>query len=334
MQIAVVIVNYNTRDLLRNALRSVFDAQLPANAELSVIVVDNASHDESAAMVTREFPQVTLLALPTNLGFTGGNNLALYALGLRISPPASASQLTPSPRPTPPEFVLLLNPDTEIAPNVLLEMSRQMERLPSAGMLGARLNYGDNSFQHGAFRFPSLTQVALDFFPLIGVPGAQRLRDSCINGRYSTVKWKNKSPFRVDFVLGAAMFVRTAAINDIGGLDDGYFMYREEMDWALRMQEAGWRVYALPAARVTHHEGQSSRQTRWESYERLWRSRFRFYSKHASRYPVGYRLVLRLLVRLGVTWRSYQARRRFAVGSATGTEIARELHAYATISRY
>jgi N-acetylglucosaminyl-diphospho-decaprenol L-rhamnosyltransferase len=334
MELAVVIVNYNTRDLLRNALRSLFNAQLPANGELTVLVVDNASHDESAAMVARDFPQVTLLASPTNLGFTGGNNLALYALGLRVSPPASASQLTTTPRPSPPNFVLLLNPDTEIADDALIVMLEQMERLPSAGICGAHLSYGDGSFQHGAFHFPSLTQVALDFFPLIGISGAQRLRDSRINGRYPAAKWQSQRPFAVDFVLGAAMFVRAAAINDIGGLDDGYFMYCEEMDWALRMQQAGWRVYALPTAHVTHHEGQSSRQLRWDSYERLWRSRFRFYTKHAQRYPLGYRLALRLLVRLGATWRSHQARQRFAIGSATGTEIARELEAYATISRY
>ncbi len=111
-------------------------------------------------------------------------------------------------------------------------------------------------------------------------------------------------------------------------------MYCEEMDWALRMQQAGWRVYALPTAHVTHYEGQSSRQVRWDAYEQLWRSRLRFYTKHAQRYPFGYRLVLRLLIRLGAAWRSYQARQRFASGSATGTEIARELEAYATITRY
>ena len=130
------------------------------------------------------------------------------------------------------------------------------------------------------------------------------------------------------------MFVRAAAINDVGGLDDNYFMYCEEMDWALRMQEAGWGVYAVPTAHVTHHEGQSSRQVRWTAYERLWRSRFLFFAKHPGRYPAPYRLVLRLLVRLGSAWRGRQARQRFAMGAATGQEIARELEAYAAINRF
>lgn len=333
MQIAVVIVNYNTRDLLQNALRSIFAAQQPRGCTLTVIVVDNASQDESAAMVARDFPQVTLLASPTNLGFTGGNNLALYALGLRVPPPLAALPMGIKPRTAPPTYLLLLNPDTEIAADTLLEMVKQMERLPVAGICGAHLRYGDGSFQHGAFRFPTLAQVALDFFPLVGIPGAQRLRDSRINGRYPASLWQGQDPFPVDFVLGAAMFVRAAAINDVGGFDEGYFMYCEEMDWAVRMHQAGWGVYALPTAYVTHHEAQSSRQRRWDSYERLWRSRFRFYAKHAGRYPFGYNHALQLLVRLGTAWRSYQARQRFARGLATGTEIARELEAYAAITR-
>ena len=334
IEIAVVIVNYNTRDLLRNALSSVFNAQRPPESTLSVIVVDNASHDDSAQMVARDFPDVTLFASPTNLGFTGGNNLALSHLQLRVSPPANAPQSASAPRSKPPDFVLLLNSDTEVAANALVEMVNAMQRLPSAGMCGANLRYGNGAFQHGAFHFPSLAQVALDFFPLVGVPGAHRLRDSRLNGRYAATLWQGQRPFPVDFVLGASMFVRAAAINDIGGLDDHYFMYCEEMDWALRMHAAGWGVYALPTAQVTHYEGQSSRQVRWDAYERLWRSRFRFYCKHAERYPVGYRLALRLLVRLGAAWRTRQARQRFANGLASGVEIGRELEAYATITHY
>jgi GT2 family glycosyltransferase len=333
MEIAVIIVSYNTRDLLHNALRSVYHSQQPDHCTLSVIVVDNASADGSAEMVAHEFPQATLIASPTNLGFTGGNNLALHTLGLNVPPP-DVSEIVSSPHSTPPTYVLLLNPDTEIAADALMQFANFMQRFPCAGMCGAHLHYGNGSFQHGAFRFPSLAQVVLDFFPLEGVPGAHHLRNSRINGRYAARLWQGIAPFEVDFVLGAAMFVRAAAINDTGGLDDGYFMYCEEIDWALRMHQAGWVIYALPTAHVTHYEGQSSRQRRWDSFERLWRSRFRFYAKHAQRYPRGYGVALRLLLRLGTAWRAFQARRRFAQGAATGTEIARELEAYATITRY
>ena len=334
MHIGIIIVSYNTRALLHNALRSLYAAQLPAGCALRVIVVDNASHDNSAAMVARDFPQAMLIASPTNLGFTGGNNLGLYLLGLKVNPPAAALPLALEAATVPPNYLFLLNPDTEIAPDALLHMIDFMQRTPRAGMCGAHLRYGDGTFQHGAFRFPTLAQSALDFFPLAGVKGAHRLHNSPINGRYAAAHWQGTNPFAVDFVLGAAMFVRAAVVNDIGGLDDAYFMYCEEMDWALRMQQAGWGIYALPTAHVTHYEGQSSRQVRWQAYEQLWRSRFRFYTKHAAHYPRGYRVWLRLLVRAGAWWRSRAARRRFARGAASGTEIARELEAYATITRY
>lgn len=334
MKIAVIVVSYNTRDLLHRALHSVYTAHRPTDSSLEVIVIDNASHDESADMVAHDFPAATLIASPTNLGFTGGNNLALTMLGLDVAIPTAATQFAPtSAASTPPTYVLLLNPDAEIAPDALLQFVSAMERAPRAAIFGAHLRYGDGTFQHGAFHFPSLAQVALDFFPLIGVPGAHRLRDSRLNGRYSRAQWQGTRPFPVDFVLGAAMFVRAAAINDIGGLDDNYFMYCEEMDWALRMQQAGWGVFALPTAHVTHHEGQSSRQTRWTAYERLWRSRYRFYAKHSARYPLGYSLVLRQVVRVGAAWQARRTRQQFAAGAITGVETARALEAYATISR-
>jgi hypothetical protein len=335
MQIAVIIVSYNTRALLHAALQSVYAAQLPTVSALSVIVVDNASSDGSAEMVAEHFPHATLIASPANLGFTGGNNLALHLLGLRVTPPAGARQSASVAPPllATPRYIFLLNPDTELAPDALLRMIHHMELSPRTAICGAHLHYGNGTFQHGAFAFPTLAQVALDFFPLVGLPGAQRVRASRLNGRYPAHLWRGPKAFPVDFVLGAAMCVRAAAVNDVGGLDDGYFMYCEEMDWALRMMRAGWKVYALPTAHVTHHEGQSSRQTRWASYEQLWRSRFRFYAKHSDRYPRVYRLLVRLLVRAGAMWRSHKARQRFGRGLTTGTEVAREVEAYAAITR-
>ena len=111
--------------------------------------------------------------------------------------------------------------------------------------------------------------------------------------------WEAGKPFAVDFVLGAALMVRGAAIDAVGGLDDEYWMYCEEMDWCLRLAEGGWQVYAVPAAVVIHYEGQSSRQVRWGAFVRLWRSRFRFYARHHARYGRGYVPILRLLVKVG-----------------------------------
>jgi GT2 family glycosyltransferase len=331
--LAVIIVSYNTRELLRRCLLSIERATPPTGMRVEILVVDNASHDGSAQMVATEFPNVQLLAAPVNLGFTGGNNLALYALGLRVQPPRGGRDLVAAPRTIPPRYLFLLNPDTELAADTLVEFTRAMQTTPLAAICGARLHYADGTFQHAAFRFPGLGQVALDLFPLVGVPGAHRLRDSRFNGRYPQSDWQGHAPFPVDFVLGAAMFVRTTALYEVGGLDEDYFMYCEEMDWCLRLHAAGWGVYAVPTAHVLHLEGQSSRQQRWDAFERLWQSRFRFYIKHAARYPVAFRLALRALVRLGAAWQAAQIRRRFAAGEVDGQSAARALQAYATLRR-
>lgn len=334
-ELAVVIVSYNTCDLLRRSLHSVYAAARPPECALRVVVVDNASRDQSAAMVAAEFPQARLFASPVNLGFTGGNNLALHSLGLRVPPPATGprsliSSLIAAPDSAPPHFVLLLNPDAELYHNALCELLAAMQRIPAAGALGAHLHYADGSFQHGAFRFPGLAQVALDLFPLTGVPGAHRLHNSRLNGRYPAAAWQGDAPFPVDFVLGAALLARAAAINDIGGLDDNYFMYCEEMDWCLRAGAKGWGVYAVPTAHVLHHAGQSSQQVRWDAFVRLWQSRFRFYHLH---YSPSFRWLLRRLVRLGTAWRIRHAQQRFARGTIDGIAVGQELAAYASLRR-
>ena len=231
------------------------------------------------------------------------------------------------------DYVLLLNPDAEVIDDALYTMAAFLHTQPHAAVCGARLQYADGRFQHGAFRFPTLAQVALDFFPPIGLPGAHRLLDSRLNGRYPMSRWEGETPFAVDFVLGAAMMVRGAAIRHIGGLDDGYWMYCEEMDWCLRLRDAGWKTYAVPTAQVIHHEGQSSRQARWRSYGQLWRSRFRFYAVHAAHYPPGYLAALRVLVRIGLAYRRRQAEAAFARGVISGVELADELSAYTAIGK-
>ena len=337
-RLAVVIVSYNTRELLRSCLRSVFASatRTADRLDVDVIVVDNASQDGSASMAAHDFPGARLVPLDDNLGFTGGNNLALTLLGFEISPPNLQSPIAQSSifnlqSPISPDYVLLLNPDAEVQDDGLWRMVAFMEETPDAGACGARLSYGDGGFQHGAFRFPGLFQIGLDLFPLTGLPGAHRLHNSRLNGRYPMVLWMGEQPFLADFVLGAAMLVRGEAIRQVGGLDDEFFMYCEEMDWAMRLHEAGWRVYALPAVHVIHHAGQSSQQVRWPAFVRLWRSRFRFFDKHRRRYPPGYPRLVRILVRNALALRARQARRRFARGLISGDALADELNAYAVV---
>ncbi len=332
---AVIVVNYNTSALLRGCLQSIAAAARYAGTDAAVWVVDNASSDDSVAMLAAEFPYVNVIALPRNIGFTGGNNMALAALGFSAPvPPDLLAHLRTNQRPTSqPDYVLLLNPDAELTVGALRQFERMMAHFPRAGICGAYLQYGDGRFQHGAFRFPNLAQVALDVFPPAGLPGANRLYDSGVNGRYPLARWEQFDPFPVDFVLGAAMFVRSAAILETGVLDPDFWMYCEEMDWCMRMHARGWEVYAAPQVRVIHHEAQSSRQVRWWAYARLWKSRFLFYARHRDHYPPGHLAAVRQLVRVSVARQRRAIESQFARGEITGEAAAEALQALQTVAR-
>ena len=265
MNLAVIIVNWNVCDLLAACLRSVEADLAQSGLTGQVWVVDNASQDGSVAMIRRDFPAVQLLASETNLGFAGANNAALRALGFENR----GSDL--------PEAVLLLNPDTLIQPGALLTLYRFLQENPQAGIAGARLIYGDGSFQHGAFDFPGLWQLAIELLPLPG-----RLVDARLNGRYPRAQYERQQPFLIGHPLGAVMCLRREAIQQAGLLDEGYHMYVEEVDWSRRLRLAGWEAYCVPAAVVTHLGGQSTGQVKMSSFVNLWRSRYRFYGKYYS----------------------------------------------------
>jgi N-acetylglucosaminyl-diphospho-decaprenol L-rhamnosyltransferase len=264
--LAVVVVSYNVHELLRECLAGTY-ASLARSPELSasVWVLDNASTDGSPAMVAAEFPQVRLIASRENLGFAGGNNLVLRRLGFEDGN-------------VPPDLVLLLNPDAEPLDDAIGQMAGYLVDHPEVGGVGAQLLYPNGGFQHGAFHFPGLWQLWLDLFP----PRPRRLLDSRLNGRYPRSRYASGRPFPIDFALGAALMVRKEAIGTTGLLDEGYFMYAEEVDWCWRMQRSGWSLSCVPAARVVHHSGASTQQFRSQSFLNLWRSRRRLYRKFYS----------------------------------------------------
>ncbi|MGE5602332.1 MAG: glycosyltransferase, partial [Nitrososphaerales archaeon] len=197
--LAVIVVSYKVRDLLRACLRAAY-ASLAASPELdaTVWVVDHASGDGSAEMVASEFPQARLIARRDNLGFAGGNNLALAALGFD----GAAHEPGPSRAGAQgPDLVLLLNPDAEPVGDAIGQMARFLLEHPKAGGAGAQLQYPDGRFQHSAFAFPSLLQLWFDLFP----PRPARLLDSRLNGRYPRSLYEAGTPFPIDFALGAAL---------------------------------------------------------------------------------------------------------------------------------
>jgi N-acetylglucosaminyl-diphospho-decaprenol L-rhamnosyltransferase len=306
LSLAVVVVSYNVCDLLRACLSGTC-ASLVRSPELAadVWVVDNASTDGSAEMVATEFPRVRLISSSENLGFAGGNNLALRRLGFETGEPL-------------PEMVLLLNPDAEPLDDAIGQMVRFLREHPHVGGAGAQLLYPDGSFQHGAFRFPGLWQLWFDLFP----PRPSRLLDSRINGRYPRTLYESGRPFAIDFALGAALMVRREAIRAAGLLDEGYFMYAEEVDWCWRIQRAGWPFYCVPAARVVHHSGGSARQFRAQSFINLWRSRYRLYARFYG--PVR-RWAAGGIVKLGMRAEVHRARTQAANGEISPEVLSRRV---------
>jgi hypothetical protein len=305
MKLAVVVVSYNVRELTHGCLRSVYAALAHAQIDGQVWVVDNASSDGSAALVAAEFPQATLLAREDNLGYAGGANLVLRELLAQDD--------------TPPH-VLVLNPDTLLAADALTHLLAAMRTLPQAGIVGAQLAYADGSFQHGAFRFPTLPMLALDFWPL-----HHRLLDSPLNGRYPRHRYARERPFRVDHPLGAAMLIRREVLATAGLFDESYFMYCEEIDFCLRARRAGWETYLAPAARIVHYAGQSTRQFRERMFVALWRSRLMLFDRF---YTHCYRWLARRIIRAGMAGLRRATQREIAAGRLTMAEAAPRLAAY------
>lgn len=327
IDLTIVVVSYNTAALLRKCLAAVYANPHPRYT-FELFVVDNASSDDSVEMVRQEFPQVKLIANPDNRGFATASNQGLArARG---------------------NYLLLLNPDTEVIGPALWQMLGFLEAEPQAAVVGPGLVYPDGSFQESAFRFPGLGQIFLDFFPL-----NWRLTRSRLNGRYSRRLYNGEYPqaFEIDFPLGACLMVRRAVVDKIGLMDEAFFMYMEEIDWCYRVKQAEipegyrpvglrfrpgrrrphyWRIYSLPAAKVIHHAGASTRQFRQEMLVQLFRSRSYFYKKH---YSLGFQRMARLITGLGLAVKTLQAFAGRLRGQLSKREAAERFKAYQRIWR-
>jgi N-acetylglucosaminyl-diphospho-decaprenol L-rhamnosyltransferase len=310
MDLVIVTVSYNTRELLADCLKSVLAGLQWSGLDGEVWVVDNASADGSAEMVRQHFPVVHLVAHGENLGFAAGNNLALRVMDFGLE--------------SNPRHVLFLNPDTRVIGDALGELIRFLDSTPGAGAAGARLVHGDGSFQHSAFAFPGLMQILFDFYPV-----HHRLLNSRLNGRYPQRLYEAGQPFQVDHPLGAALMVRGETLVQVGSFDEQFFMYCEEIDLCRRIKAAGWRIFCLPRAEIVHLVAQSTSQFRDRMFVALWRSRFLMLDKHQS---ATFRWLARRMVRAGLwaeTRRATAARHR---GEISAQELAGRLAAYREVA--
>ncbi len=279
VDLALVILNYNTRDLLRECLKSVY-----ANTGLAfdVCVVDNASTDGSLEMVRAEFPQVHAVASPHNGGFSFGNNLGLRHYGFDGSRPAEER----------PRYAALLNPDTIVPEGALAGLVRFMDEHPDAGVCGPRLVLLDGQLDLACRRAFPTPEVA--FYRLSGL--SQLFPRSPRFGRYNMTYLDEHETAEVDSVVGACMVVRREAIRQAGLMDETFFMYGEDIDWAKRIKECGWKVYYYPGVIIHHMKRASSRHSRKAQVE-FYRSMAIFYRKH---YQADTPLLLHWLILTGI----------------------------------
>jgi GT2 family glycosyltransferase len=258
VDLSIIIVSWNTRDLLAQCLESVFKevsdtstlttAHCPPTTE--VFVVDNASADGSAQMVRERFPQVHLIENHENVGFARANNQAI-----RVSTG---------------RYVLLLNSDTIVQPNALAQMVAFMDAHPEAGIVGANVLNQDRTPQKCFGYFPTLLSEAICSWGLDSrLPFLESPRWD------STVGW-----LETDWVIGAAMMTRHNVLQRVGHLDEEYFMYSEEIDFAWRVKRAGWRNYVLRAAPIIHLSHQSTDRVPAQMKAELFRSKMKYFEKH------------------------------------------------------
>lgn len=271
VDLTVVIVSYNVRDLLRACLRSLLASE--GDFSFEIIVVDNRSTDGSAEMVENEFRQVRLIVSPVNGGYAYGNNLGLARGRGR--------------------YMLLLNPDTEVPPNALGDMITYMDLRPKAGAVGPKLVRADGSLDLACRRsFPTPT-VAL--YRMLGL--SRRFPRSKRFARYNLTYLDPDEPAEVDSVVGAFMLMRREALEQVGLLDESFFMYGEDLDLAYRLKQAGWKVLYNPAVTVLHHKGESSSTMKVRTTYEFYRAMVIFYRKHFwHQYP----LVVNLLVMVAI----------------------------------
>lgn len=252
-RLSIAIVNWNTRDLLLDALASIADA--PPNFPIEIIVVDNASSDGSAEAVAARFPQVTLIANAANRGYAEGNNQAMES--------ARGA------------YILLLNPDVLLPPGGLERAVAFMEAHSDAGALGVRQVHPDGRLQRSLRGFPSPLAV---LWELLGL--SRLFPRSRLFGAYRMTWFDYTQAIEADQPMGTFLLIRREAMEQAGLLDEAFPIFFNEVDWCLRCKRAGWKIYFTPDVEIVHYGGASTMQVgaamAWESRRGL----LRFYAKH------------------------------------------------------
>lgn len=284
----VVILNYGSPEMTIDTVRLV-EASTITSHDARIWVVDNGSPDDSVERLSTALPGVQLIASPTNLGFSGGNNLALARI--------LSDEMTGDPEQS---CILLLNNDVLVEPDSIQVCLDVLRDEPEVGAVGPRVRLPDGRLDLACRRaFPTPLNA---FWKLTGM--AKRFPDNPRFAGYNLTYLPEDQPADVDAVTAAFMLVRVSVVNQVGLLDERFFMYGEDMDWAYRIKAAGWRVLYWPAAEVIHFKSATSRRQSSRIHYEFYRAMWLFHAKHyAGRYP----FLLNALVMIGIVTRGLLA---------------------------
>jgi GT2 family glycosyltransferase len=291
LDLSIIIVNWNVAALLAACIDSIMgsgitlDENDSSSLRVEIIVVDSASSDNSVAMLRERYPQVQLLAQSENVGFTRGNNIGLRAARGR--------------------HLLLLNPDTAIIGDALQHMVAFLDAHPNVGIVGPYTHNTDGSYQSTRRRFPTFATAIFESTWL------QAFAPRTLLDHFYVNDLPQNANAEVDWVQGSALLARREVYEEIGGLDEGYVMFSEEMDWCKRARDAGWRVFFLAGAHITHHGGQSTSQVEARKHIHFQESKLRYFRIHHGRDTAQ---VLRLILLANYGWQYLEETMKAALG--------------------
>lgn len=270
MDASIIIVNWNTKELLHNCLESIYDRAGEVDCE--IIVVDNASSDGSVDIVKKQFPQVIFIENNENRGFATANNQ-----GIRIARG---------------RYILLLNSDTIVCDAGIEKTVQYADKRPEAAVIGCQVWENSETIQMTCFRFPSILALFSETFALNKI-----FKKNRFFGRERMLWWGRDTERQVEVVSGMFMLVRREAIDEVGLMDESYFLYCEEADWCYRFSKAGWKILFWPGAKIIHVDGgsHSSKQVALEMHVQQHKSLLIFFRKH---YGLMSFLLARLLLSL------------------------------------
>lgn len=271
MELSIIIVNYNTRDLTLNALQSLYFSETSHTFE--VILVDNDSADNSVKVIRDMFPQVHIIENSENIGYARANNQGIQAAKGK--------------------FILLLNSDTVVERDTLETMLTFMLANPSVGAAGCKIVLPDGSLDKACKRgFPT---PSASFYYAFGI--SKLFPNNPKFNQYQLSYLDENKDYSVDCLVGAFMLVRREIVDQVGMLDESFFMYGEDIDWCYRIKQQGWDIYYYPYTQIKHYKGASSRRKPIKIIYEFHRAMYLFHNKH---YRSRYSFFVNLLVYMGI----------------------------------